>query len=115
MSFINKKIDKIILHLNEDILAEKYWHPSALNIFRDGYKYLEIPFQNINTPDFKICYLWTLDEFVKYLHTWSGTQSYIKTNNKDPIELIYRGLKDAWGKIRKREVKWDLLLKVGKK
>ena len=56
---------------------------------------------------------WALDELIKYLHTWSGVNVYIKKNNADPIDLIYNNLKTAWGSDNiKRKVVWKLLFSV---
>lgn len=110
MTTINHRIDAVIDYLNDKILGDKdYWPEEAYNLFKEGYNF-EFPFKIVPVPEMTMEHTWTLDEMIKYLHTWSGVNVYIKKNNSDPIDLIYEDLKAAWGDENiKRKIIWKLL------
>jgi ubiquinone/menaquinone biosynthesis C-methylase UbiE len=111
---IDDGLDKVIEYLNEKILSEKYWPEQAYKIFKEGYTF-KFPFKNIKAPEMIMEHSWSFKELIMYLHTWSGVQVYIKKNKKDPIDLIYDELKNAWGDgKRKRRTKWKFLFNVSR-
>ncbi len=63
---------------------------------------------------FEMQFDWTADEMLAYMRTWSATQCYIEANGSDPIALYERELSERWGGV-KRDVRWPLTLKVGRK
>lgn len=111
---ISPEIDGIIEQLNEHILGPRYWPEQAYTIFKKGYTF-KFPFKELKAPQIFMSQRWTLTDIVKYLHTWSGVQVYIKKNKKDPVDIIYGELLKAWGNMRKnREIKWELLFKLNR-
>jgi hypothetical protein len=54
-------------------LVNPYWAPNNRIIF-DGYRSEDIgvPFERITAPSFTIEVLWTMDQFIDYLMTWSA-------------------------------------------
>ncbi|MFI5145197.1 MAG: class I SAM-dependent methyltransferase [Ignavibacteria bacterium] len=109
---ISPEIDGIIEELNEKILGPKYWPEQAYKIFMKGYTF-KFPFKELNAPGIIMTKYWSISDVVKYLHTWSGVQVYIKKNKKDPVDIIYGSLKAAWGNsLIKKKIKWKLLFRV---
>lgn len=57
---------------------------------------------------------WTADEMLSYIRTWSASQRYMRARGSDPVALYAGELSDQWGS-GKRDVRWPLTLKVGRK
>jgi SAM-dependent methyltransferase len=111
-SHINTTIDTLVNYLHRDILGG-YWPPERAHV-ENHYRDIPFPFKVIETPPFKISMPATLDFLFGYLHSWSSTQNYIKTNGKDPVDLIKKQVEEAWGDISEtKEISWELVLKVG--
>jgi SAM-dependent methyltransferase len=76
---------------------------------------IDFPFNRIKTPEFKIERLWSLQDYINFIMTWSPTQQYIKKNKSNPIEKIFEKLKKAWGnESEKKKITWKLTLKAAK-
>lgn len=113
-SHVSDALDPIIHYLSKEILGS-YWPPERAYV-ENYYRNIPFPFKPISTPEFKISVMAGFDFLLGYLNSWSSTQSYIKINGKNPIELVRKQLENAWGDISKnREITWALTLKVGKK
>lgn len=113
-SHINETIDLIVHYLSKDLLGS-YWPPERAYV-NNYYRDIPLPFKPIVTPEFKISVMATFDFLVGYLNSWSSTQRYIKTNGKNPVELVRAQLELAWGDLSKtKEMTWVLALKVGRK
>jgi hypothetical protein len=56
--------------------------------------------------------MWTLEQFLGYLSTWSATQKYIKANGHDPVSTIMEKIKHRW--IGEQTVTFPVFLKLGK-
>lgn len=94
--------------------VESYWPAEAKNT-RTFEKSVKFPFTEIIPPKFKIVVEWNLKQYLNYLYTWSSTQNYIKQSGKNPLEEKFEMLKKVWGdENSKKEVTWDLKMKVGK-
>ncbi|MCC7158353.1 MAG: class I SAM-dependent methyltransferase [Ignavibacteria bacterium] len=112
-SVINEEIDKIVKNYSQNIVG-KYW--SEENRKAEHFeKSIEFPFERIDTPVFILTENRNLGDYMNYLYTWSATQYYIKDKGSNPLELIYEEILKAWkDENSKREVKWELLMKVGR-
>ena len=112
LMYIDKKVDKAIYKLYEDILG-KYWD-SERRYIEEGYKTIPFPFNEIITPHFQIKTFWTFNQMIGYLNTWSSLQHYKKANDRNPLEYMFIELKEAWGDDAIKEVHFPILLRVGK-
>jgi len=66
-------------------------------------------------PEFHMKAEWNLDEFMRYLHTWSATQRFVEKNEQNPLDIIHRALAMAWGQVDVRQtVRWPVYLRLGK-
>lgn len=110
--FIDKKVDKVVHKLYEDILG-KYWDPERRYI-EEGYKTIPFPFEEIATPHFQIKTTWNFNQMIGYLNTWSSLQHYKKANDRNPLEYMFTELKEAWGSDDVKDVHFPILLRVGK-
>jgi len=109
---IDKKVDKAVHKLYEDFLG-KYWDPERRYI-EENYKTIPFPFQEITAPHFAIRTRWNFNQLIGYLNTWSALQHYKKANERNPIEYIFTELKEAWGSDAEKEVRFPVLLRIGK-
>ncbi|HET6808111.1 MAG TPA: class I SAM-dependent methyltransferase [Nitrososphaera sp.] len=112
---VSPEIDSITHLLYEDILGS-YW-PKERKIVENKYQDIPFPFQEIDTPIFKIELDWSLSELLGYLYTWSSVQKYIQKNNSDPVKQVYDSIDAAWGDKntwQKRKVVWPIYMRVGR-
>ncbi len=109
---ITPDIDAIVWRLYDGILGS-YWEAER-KLVEEGYRNVEIPFEEIKGPTFDMTADWSLDHLIGYLGTWSALQKYIKLNTTNPLETIFAELKMAWGTADRRSVKWPLGLRVAK-
>ncbi len=112
-SEINEEIDTIVRNYSQNIIG-KYW--SDENKKAENFEHsIKFPFTKIAAPSFVLTENRTLKDYLNYLYTWSATQKYIKVKGKNPLELIAEDILKAWKDENiKREVKWKLLMKVGR-
>ncbi|OLP20386.1 SAM-dependent methyltransferase [Leptolyngbya sp. 'hensonii'] len=90
-----------------------YWPPER-RIVEAGYRTLEFPFIEIETPGFAIESLLTLTQLTGYLSTWSATQRYVKATGQNPIPTLTEELEPHWGNPgTPRPIRWPLSLRVG--
>lgn len=109
---IDKKVDKAVHKLYEDFLG-KYWDPERRYI-EENYKTIPFPFEEIIAPHFQIKTHWNFNQLIGYLNTWSALQHYKNANERNPIEYMFTELKEAWGSDAEKEVRFPILLRVGK-
>ena len=110
---ISEEIDIISKDYSENTVGE-YWpieNRKAWN-FEES---VDFPFEKINAPEFLLKVNWSLDEYLKYLNTWSSTRNYITKTGKDPIEELRSKFGNTWkDNNEKKEVTWKLVMKVGR-
>ncbi|WP_163399113.1 class I SAM-dependent methyltransferase [Flavobacterium fluviatile] len=107
----NPDSDKILKHFYYDIVGT-YWD-SERKYLDENYATIPFPFEEIPAEKFQNQFIWTFEELVGYLQTWSSVQHYISKNNQNPIDLIYDDLKISWQK-NDMKVIFPLLLRIGK-
>ncbi|MBK7763516.1 MAG: class I SAM-dependent methyltransferase [Bacteroidetes bacterium] len=112
---IEPDIDKVMDEFNFRFLYN-YWHEGAKMNWEDKYQSIELPFTNIETPNFIAKANYTLDEVMNYMFSWSGVQTYIRQEGRNPLEIVYPELLKVWGDPEmKREIHWYLHSKCSRK
>lgn len=109
---INPAIDKLLRHLYTDIVGP-YWDPERRYI-DEGYKTIPFPFEAIKTPELIHRLVWTREQFIGYLNTWSAVQHYIKDKNHNPVTLIEAELNTLWPDAGKKDVQFPVLLRAAR-
>jgi hypothetical protein len=80
----------------------------------EKFEELPFPFPEIKTHSFEMIAEWNLEHLLGYLRSWSATQRFIATNQRDPLDEIIAQLRDAWGDAKQtRHVIWPLTLRIG--
>jgi ubiquinone/menaquinone biosynthesis C-methylase UbiE len=112
-TYVNPEIDAIIFeHLSEKL--DKHW-PKESAISWNFEKEIQLPFEKIETPNFKIELQWSLDDYISFLYTWSSTQNYIKAHGVNPLDELRTKLLNIWGaEDEKRPVTMPLMIKAGR-
>jgi len=103
-----------------DVILRDYYYNIIGSYWDEERKYLDnnyttipFPFDEIKTKSFENHFIWSFEELMGYLETWSATQHYILKNKKNPLDLISKELKISWKKNDKK-VTFPLLLRIGK-
>ncbi len=107
---ITPEVDAVIEHYYNEIIGD-FW-PAERKHIEQAYESIEFPFEPIKSPKCSMNKQWTFDHLLGYLGTWSATQKYMTTHNKDPRELIIEPLKAAWGSDDTRSVNWPVTIKT---
>lgn len=107
----NTHSDAILNHYYHEIVGP-YWDTERKYIDAH-YQTIPFPFEKIEVKSFENHFVWTFDQLVGYLKTWSATQHYKDKNDADPIALIHDELKISWDKSN-QQVTFPLLLRIGK-
>ncbi|NQY26362.1 MAG: class I SAM-dependent methyltransferase [Piscirickettsiaceae bacterium] len=108
---IQDDIDKEISYLYNTILGE-YW-PEERKMVEDGYKSVQLPFKEIETPLFTMSANWNLSQLIGYLYTWSATKEYQKNHEVNPVEKVVDKIANIWGKPEEKlSVQWPLNLRL---
>ncbi|WP_281228511.1 class I SAM-dependent methyltransferase [Flavobacterium aquiphilum] len=107
----NSESDVILRNYYYNIVGS-YWDKER-KYLDENYTTIPFPFNEMETKSFENHFIWTFEELIGYLKTWSATQHYILKNKSNPIDLIREELKISWQKNDKK-VTFPLLLRIGK-
>jgi hypothetical protein len=109
-SNISPAVNRVVFHLYQNILGT-FWEKERV-LVDEGYKSIQLPFQELQTPRFVMRVNWTLEHWLGYLQTWSALQKYMAQNARSPLEDMLGDLKSAWGSVETQPISWDLTLRV---
>jgi SAM-dependent methyltransferase len=97
-----------------------YWPPER-DYVEAGYRTIPMPvggadpFEEIAAPPFVMSVQWDATQFLAYLRSWSATQRYIKANGVDPVSLVEKELRAAWGNPGQlRDVRWNFHMRCAR-
>jgi Methyltransferase domain len=111
---ITPEVDAVVRRLSAEVVGP-YWPPERALVER-GYGTIEFPFEEVPAPAFAMGRLWTLPDVLGYLRTWSATRRFEEATGEDPLRIVERQLRAAWGEPGgARTARWDLDLRVGRK
>ena len=108
---VDDHVDPVVLEIFAEV--EDYWPPER-EIVEDEYPTIVIPFNELEIGNFCIVADWSANQLLDYMRTWSAAQRYKAENGLDPIDRHADALRTAWG-ARPREVRWPIVLRVGRK
>ena len=111
---VTPAIDAIVDPVYEGTLSS-YWSDRRL-LVDEGYRSIELPFEELSPPPFQMRLEWTLDQFAAYLRTWSAVQRYIADGHRDPIDQLAYDLRPLWGDPHERRpVTWTISVRAGRR
>ncbi|MBA2410224.1 MAG: class I SAM-dependent methyltransferase [Gammaproteobacteria bacterium] len=111
---VSPEVDRVLAHFYADTIGADW--PPERRLVEDGYRSLEFPFAEIqDAPAFSIERLWSVEQVLNYVSTWSAVQRYQRRLGVDPVEAhLAPALRGTWGdRNRQRQVGWPILLRLG--
>ena len=109
---ISEEMDRVINYFYRNVIGS-YWDKERKYI-DENYKTIPFPFQEYTAPDFVNKIQWSLDHLIGYLNTWSAVKHFISKNNYNPLDALMKEIEILWGDSEEREVRFPLLLRIGK-
>ena len=107
-------INTILARYYHDIVGS-FWPPERAWL-EQGYARLDWPFAPLaEQREFALSVEWDLPQLLGYLGTWSATRQYQHHHGHDPRDQIDDDLRQAWGTVDRRAIRWPLSLRVGRK
>ena len=102
-----------ILHRFNRVTIEDYWLPER-DLVLDGYRSIEFPFSEIETPEFKLTRDINLAQLMGYVRSWSATARFVAANGTEKVEQLEFDLAEHWGDPDEtRRVEAPLSLRAG--
>lgn len=89
-----------------------YWDTER-KVVEDQYRAISFPFEEIETPEFKIELDWSIRDLQGYITTWSAVQNFIKKNGFNPVDEFVKEVKPLWTK-DKESVYFPVFLRLGR-
>jgi ubiquinone/menaquinone biosynthesis C-methylase UbiE len=110
---VSTGVDAVLQRFDTEVLRE-FWLPET-RLAVEGYRTMPFPFDEIDTPPFRMSREWDLEHLMGFLGTWSASLRYRTQTGWDPVDEIRDELTAAWGDPRQqRQVTWDLFMRVGR-
>ncbi len=111
LTTISPEVDRLVLELYSDVLGP-YWD-SARRQVEEHYSRAVIPWNELKTPSFTMTAEWDFAHLIGYLGTWSALKKYESENRKNPLEIFFEPLRQAWGDpATTRRISWPLGIRV---
>ena len=112
LTAITPAVDAVMGSTYRDVLGQ-FW-PPQIRWVDEHYQTLPFPFDEIATPEFAVEALWSLDDLLGYLSSWSAAQNFKEVRGADPLDGKHAEFRAAWAAEPKRAVRWPLCLRVGR-
>ncbi len=107
---ISSEVDAVVMDLYERDLGA-FWEPER-KLVENGYGTIAFPFPELRVPAFDMRAVWTFEELVGYLGTWSPLKRFRRERGFDPLAAIIPDLRAAWGDAAERAVAWPLSVRA---
>ena len=110
---IEPKIDRWLEHFYRETLAG-FW-PERIRYLDQRYETLPFPFEEIRPPKFEMETVWSLDNLVGFLASWSAVRKLVEVRGDGSFKEQVRELERLWGNTdTKQIVHWPLHFRIGK-
>lgn len=110
---ISSAVDGVLDQFYTNVVGP-FWPPER-KLVDDKYQSIPFPFEELEAPPFKMEARWNLDRLVGYLGTWSSVQKYKDKHETDPLEIVIRDLRRAWGRPEdEKKIHWPVHMRVGR-
>jgi SAM-dependent methyltransferase len=109
---VNNEVDKILMDYHDVTLGSFWKEPNRLVDLE--YTTIPFPFQDVKDNVFYTTRMFTLEDLIIYLNTWSATQRFIGDRGTNPTEALVQPLAEVWENAEEqRKVTWKLIMKTG--
>jgi len=106
-------LEKIVSHFYSKTL-DGYWDPER-KFVDEAYRSFEFPYVKFDNNGFSSYYEWTIEQVLGFLSTWSAVQHYKNRNGEDPILLLNKPLREAWGNESIKRISFPIFIIAGRK
>lgn len=89
-----------------------YWDAERFHVDK-AYQSIPFPFAEKLAPAFNITVLWTRQQLVGYLSSWSSVQHYIRQNGGSPLPAFEAQLQETWAVDEVKEITFPIFLRLG--
>lgn len=93
--------------------AWPYWPPERAHV-ENGYRDLSLPWPAVAAPPLAMTAVWTRDELVGYLTTWSATAKLVAARGSGPLDAVEAALAAHWPAGDRRVIRWPLTVKLAR-
>jgi SAM-dependent methyltransferase len=113
-----------ILHVagDADALVARYYHddvgpfwPPGREHVENGYRDLAWPWSPVDAPAIEMTAMWTREELLGYVATWSATVKMIETRGAGAYERLSEQLARVWPDGERRTVSWPLVIRLARR
>ncbi len=106
-------VGAVLSHFYQSVVGP-YW-PAERRHVETGYRLPPFPFSELTPPPLSMRALWSADQLLGYVDTWSAVRKAEDALGRGPYEAFARDLLTAWGPAdTRREIRWPLSLRVGR-
>jgi ubiquinone/menaquinone biosynthesis C-methylase UbiE len=108
---VDPEIDEVLQDFYSGVVGP-YWPPERA-LVDDGYRDVELPFDDLDHPPLTMSARWTLEQALGYVSSWSATARCTAATGHSPIPDLAARLQPLWGPGPTRDARWDLVLRAG--
>jgi len=113
VGILEPPFDRIFGKLYWEIVAPYFAEGARLVDAR--YETLELPGEPLEPPKLTVASSWSFDQAVDFVHSWSGTASYVAARGEDPFDVIAEDLRKIWGAPENvHELRWPLFARISR-
>lgn len=109
---ITEPIEQLIKAFHKNVIGP-FWDKEAKDVDKK-YQTIPFPFNEVQAPQLVSKQLWTFEHLIGYCNTWSAVQHFIKKNGYNPVDTLRDEIEPHWGNAPVREVKFPVLIRIGK-
>ncbi|MGB7843220.1 MAG: class I SAM-dependent methyltransferase, partial [Salinimicrobium sp.] len=106
----NSETNRIIDHLYKNLVGP-YWYPER-QYLEEKYETISFPFKEVPTLKFSKREIWSIEQLLGYLNTWSSVKNYERQKRENPVVLVKKQLEKSFG--ARGEVEIPTLFKLGR-
>jgi SAM-dependent methyltransferase len=93
---------------------KKHWPPERWHV-DDEYRSIAFPFPELPAPKLELRVVWTLDQMLGYISTWSAVLALVKSGGGNEWKQFESTFTRAWGPpSTPRTIRWPLAIRVGR-
>jgi SAM-dependent methyltransferase len=110
---IEPAVDEVVNHYYAVTLSS-FW-PAGRRYVDEGYRSFVLPLDELAAPPFHISESWTVDDFIRYVRTWSGTNRCIAARGEAPLLAFEGAIREQWSDPSSRKpVRWPIHCRIGR-
>ena len=90
-----------------------YWDKERRHV-ENAYRTVDFNFAPLPEKEFFIDCVWTRNDLLGYVSTWSSVQHYQQQQGESPLPILEKELQTAWAENEPKNFRFPLFLKIGR-